>query len=108
MRVRSIKKNFWLNKDEASTLRKKAKKAGMNEAELVRCLVTGVELKEKPDDRFYEYLKELRAIGNNLNQIARKANSQNGFIDGARYNQEAEKWNKFILEIKREYLSRNT
>ncbi|MEI3402412.1 MAG: plasmid mobilization relaxosome protein MobC [Clostridia bacterium] len=37
-------------------------------------------------------MKEMRAIGNNLNQIARKAHSLN-FIDELLYRKEAEKWN---------------
>ena len=85
-------------------LKKKSKKAGITESELVRRLVTDVIVKEKPDDRFYEVMKEMRAIGNNLNQIARKANSEKGFIDVNRYNIEAEKWNQFILKVKKEYL----
>lgn len=48
-------------------------------------------------------MKEMRATGNNLNQIARKANSLN-FIDCALYKNEAENWNKFMINIKKEYL----
>jgi len=45
----------------------------------------------------------MRAIGNNLNQIARKAHSLN-FIDEPLYRKEAEKWNQFMLKVKKEYL----
>ena len=107
MRKRNIKKNFWLNKEEATILKNKAKKAGKNEAEFVRCLVTGAVVKEKPDDRFYEVMRELSAIGNNLNQIARKANEKKGFIDAVRYKREAEKWDNFIIKVKREFLGKD-
>ena len=83
MRTRSIKKQVWLNREEATLLKKKAKKVGLNESELVRNL--------------------MRAIVNNLNQIARKANSLN-LIDYPLYQKEADKWNQFMLKIKKEFL----
>jgi len=104
MRTRNIKKQIWLNKEEATLLRKKSKKAGVSEAEIFRKLLLGTELREKPDEKFYEYMKEIRAIGNNLNQIARKANMNNGFIDEVMYKKEAKKWNKYIIDIKKRYL----
>lgn len=103
MRTRNIKKQIWLNREEAGLLKKKAKKVKQNESEVLRNLIVGFEPKEKPDDRFYEALKEMRNFGNNLNQIARKANSLN-FVDAPLYWKEAEKWNKFMLKIKKEFL----
>ena len=63
----------------------------------------GISLCADKDDRFYDAMKEMRAIGNNLNQIARKANLLN-FIDCALYKNEAENWNRFMINIKKEYL----
>lgn len=103
MRTRNIKKQVWLNREEATLLKKKAKKVGLNESELVRNFIIGFEPREKPDDRFYEVMNEMRAIGNNLNQIARKANSLN-FVDYPLYKKEADKWNQFMLKIKKEFL----
>lgn len=106
MRSRNIKKQIWINKDEDKLLKVKASKVGLCEAELIRNLIIGFEPKEKPDNRFYEVMREMRAIGNNLNQIARKANSLN-FVDYPLYKNEAEKWNEFMLEIKKEFLLPN-
>lgn len=103
MRKRNIKKQVWLNREEASQLKKKAKKVGLNESTLIRNLILGFEPKEKPDARFYEAMKELRSIGNNLNQIAKKANYLN-YIDTKMYEEETHKLNKFIMEIKRKFL----
>ena len=103
MRNRQIKKQVWLNREEATYLKKKSKKAGINESELIRNLIIGYEPKEKPDDRFYDMMKELRAIGNNLNQIARRANSLN-FVDVNTYKKEVKKLNDFIIEIKKKIL----
>lgn len=103
MRNRQIKKQVWLNREEATYLKKKSKKAGINESELIRNLIIGYEPKEKPDDRFYDMMKELRAIGNNLNQIARRANSLN-FIDSNIYKNEVKKLNNFIIEVRKKIL----
>lgn len=103
MRTRNIKKQVWLNKEEATLLKKKSKKVGINESELIRRLITDSVVKEKPDDRFYDTLKELRAIGNNLNQIARRLNYDGTFNDEL-YREEVKKLNEFILNIKNEFL----
>ena len=104
MRTRSIKKQVWLNREEATLLKKKAKKVGLNESELLRNLIVGFEPREKPDERFYEALNQMRAIGNNLNQIARKANALD-IVDDIHFNKKVyEKWNKLEQDIKKEFL----
>ena len=84
----------------------KAKKACLSEAGLIRLLIRGYEPKEKPDDRFYDVMRELSSIGNNINQLAAKANTL-GFIDAPMLKNEAAKWNKFQSEIERTYLRPN-
>ena len=39
-------------------------------------LLNNYEPKEKPDGRFYEAMRQLSAIGNNINQIAHTVNGQ--------------------------------
>lgn len=103
MRGRGIKKQFWCNTEEALELHKKSIKCKMSEAEIIRKLIMDTELKEKPDNRFYEEMKQLRAIGNNLNQLVKKANSTN-YIDTNKLYNESIKWNKFINDIRNEFL----
>lgn len=103
MRKRGIKKQVWLNKNEATMLKKKAKKAGLNEATLLRNLIIGSKLKEKPDDKFYESIKLLRSISNNINQISKRANAL-GFIDEVEYKREVKKIDGFIVNLKKRYL----
>ena len=100
MSIRDVKKQVWMNKLEAQSLTQKAKKAGLTEAALVRSLVSGYEPKEKPDDRFYDVMRQLSAIGNSMNQIARKANAL-GFIDAPEYERQAELQQQFQLEVRR-------
>ena len=94
MRKRNVDKHIWFSRSEAQELQRKAKKACLSEAGLIRLLIKGYEPKEKPDDRFYDVMRELSAIGNNINQLAAKANTL-GFIDAPMLKNEAEKWNKF-------------
>lgn len=103
MRKRNIQKIVRFNREEAQDLQKKAKKACLSEAGLIRMLIRGYEPREKPDDRFYDAMRELSSIGNNINQLATKANSL-GFIDAPMLKAEAAKWTKFQSEIERTYL----
>ena len=100
---RTHKKQFWFNEEEVLTLKDKSFKAGMNESDFIRKMLLGYKLKEKPDDRFYESLKLMRSISNNINQIAKKAHSLN-YIDEVAYKKEADKWHSFINDIKNKYL----
>ena len=106
MRKRNIQKIVRFNRKEAQDLAAKAKKACLSEAGLIRLLIRGYEPKEKPDDRFYDVMRELSSIGNNINQLAAKANTL-GFIDAPMLKNEAAKWNKFQSEIERTYLRPN-
>ena len=103
MRKRNVDKHIWFSRAEAQELQRKAKKACLSEAGLIRLLIKGYEPKEKPDDRFYDVMRELSAIGNNINQLAAKANTL-GFIDAPMLKYEAEKWNKFQSDVERNFL----
>ena len=80
MMKQRIKKQFWLSPQDARELKRKAKLCGITETAVIRILLHGYEPKEKPDARFYEAMRQLSAIGNNINQLAVKANTL-GFID---------------------------
>ncbi|WP_225359665.1 plasmid mobilization protein [Ligilactobacillus murinus] len=103
MRKRNIQKIVRFNRDEAQDLQKKAKKACLSEAGLIRLLLRGYEPREKPDERFYDVMRELSSIGNNINQLAVKANTL-GFVDAPQLKKEAERWHKFQADIERTYL----
>ncbi|WP_294378628.1 plasmid mobilization protein, partial [uncultured Clostridium sp.] len=66
-----------LSKEESDDLNRKVMISGLSKSSLIRLLIKGYEPKEKPDTKFYEVTKELYAIGNNLNQLAYKANKLN-------------------------------
>ena len=103
MKRRTVKKQFWFSRDEAQDLQKKAKKTCLTEAALVRLLVRGYEPKERPDERFYDVMRQLSSIGNNINQLAAKANTL-GFVDAPQLKKEAERWHKFQADVERQFL----
>ena len=41
---------------------------------LYQNLILNKEIKEKPDEKFYDTLEQLRGVATNINQIARVAN----------------------------------
>lgn len=100
---RTIEKHILLNRSEAQDLQKKAKKACLSEGALIRLLLKGYAPREQPDERFYDVMRELSAIGNNINQLAAKANTL-GFVDAVQLSKEAERRHKFQADIEREFL----
>ena len=103
MRYRNIKKQFWFSEEENKILATNSEKAGLSESEYIREILIGYKLKEKPDDRFYESLKVIRGLANNMNQLATKAHSL-GFIDELSYQKNADKIFLFIEQFKDEFL----
>lgn len=103
MRRRNVDKRIWLSQAESQELQKKAKKACMSESGLIRLLIKGYEPKEKPDDRFYDVMRELSAIGNNINQLAVKANTL-GFVDAVQLKEESKRWHKFQADVEKTFL----
>lgn len=100
---RRIKKQFWFNTEEEQKIKKLAKQTQLTEADIMRNLLMECELKEKPDEEFYKEMKVLYGMGNNLNQLTRRANI-NGFIDENEYKIEKIKIDKFIDDIYKKFL----
>ena len=103
MRKRNIRIQIWLNDIEYEKLIEDAKKENITISEHIRKLIIGARLKEKPDYKFYEVMKELTKIGINLNQIEKKANSLN-VIDKDKYLQEANTFKTFKERVINEFL----
>lgn len=76
MRKREIKLSVYLNDDEWKMLTLKAEKVGYNKSALVRSLIEGFKLKEKPSDEFYEDLNSIRKVGNILSNCKKSTLSR--------------------------------
>ena len=98
-----IKKQFWLSPEDAEELKRKAEIARLTETAVVRLLIRGYEPREKPDGRFYEVMRSLSAIGNNINQLSAKAHTL-GFIDMPMLKNEANRWHRFQADIEATFL----
>ena len=59
-----------------SKMMTQAELAGMGIDPFIRSIVSGVQLRPRPPDTYTALLRELSAIGNNVNQIAYWANAQ--------------------------------
>ena len=61
------------------------------------------EIKEKPDEKFYETLEQLRGIATNINQIARVANQTRAIdIDSLKIFEKEVK--DIITDLRKKYL----
>lgn len=92
-----------LNEEEYLKLKSDVKRVQTTQSDYIRKLILNKKLREKPDERFYEVMRQMTRIGNNLNQIAHKANYLND-INKDYYDNEAAKWNIFMKQVKGEYL----
>lgn len=78
MRTRPYHVSVWMSEKELKHLKAQAQIAGMAVDPFIRNLVSGVQLRPRPPDTYAKLLRELSAIGNNLNQIAYWANARRG------------------------------
>ena len=77
MRKRNIQIITRLNEKEYEHLKKCVKRSSLNQEALMRNLINGLVAPDYPSPDYHKMTSELRAIGNNINQIARKANALN-------------------------------
>ncbi len=90
-----------MTRDEAQSLKKKAKAACMTEARLIRLLLEGYTPKPVPDDRFYESMDQLKVMGDRLEHISDGCRSPE---DSAFIAEEAKKWHAIQLDMEKKYL----
>jgi hypothetical protein len=98
MRNRNIGIRLWLNDAEATTLAKKAASCKLSRSAYLRFIINDFEPKQSPSIEYYQLLRELRAIGNNMRQIAHKAHAL-GMIETPLYHQNADRLNAVCSEL---------
>ena len=76
MRKREHFIGLWLYDREYKHLLKQCSISGLNTSALIRHSVMGVEILPRPPDACAALLRELSAIGNNINQIAHNTNAK--------------------------------
>ena len=105
MRRRSIKKQLWLSQTEDKILKEKSLSAGLNESELIRSFIKGYRIKEQPTEEIKQFQKELSGIANNINQIAKVANTYQ-FVKLDDFKHISSKLADFILRFEKKIYSR--
>ena len=98
MRKRSIRAQVWLNQEENVRLQDNAQKAGLSRESYLRALINGYVPKSLPPPDYYAMMRELHAIGVNLNQLSAKANAT-GHINKTIFQYEANRLRKAVLDI---------
>ncbi|WP_435924111.1 plasmid mobilization protein [Paenibacillus sp. DYY-L-2] len=98
MRKRSISVLVRLNEKERQHLASQVKKSGLSQEAFIRTLINGYVPKALPPPDYYAMMRELHAIGNNLNQLAAKAHAT-GHLDRATFQQEADRLRRAVQQI---------
>lgn len=95
---RNIKIMFRLNKSECEHFKKRVKKSGLSQEAYIRCLINGLVPTDAPSPDYFSMMRELHAIGTNLNQIAQKAHILK-VLDVKRYDENIAALNKAVVEV---------
>ena len=75
MRTRTRRLDIRLSDREDIKLNSLMRESGLNASQLVRSMILNTEIRTRPPDEYMKLLQELSAIGNNVNQLAHKANA---------------------------------
>ena len=76
MRTRNIPIQVWINEEEFHHLDDITHKSGTSFSVVIRNLIMGQEIRERPNADFLVLARSFDKIGANINQIARKANTE--------------------------------
>ena len=101
MRNREYDMHLRLNEAEYRKLGELAKKAGVTKSVVLRKLIMGTEIKERPNVDFIDLIQSIDHLAINVNQIAHHANMQGGITA-----EEAAEAKRLVTEIRRRLYSR--
>ena len=80
MRERTMRIDVYLSAEEARKLTSLCQLSGLSKSTFIRQSILGCEIKPRPPDSYKDLVRELSAIGNNINQVAHLANAQGGIV----------------------------
>ena len=66
-----------LTDKEKKQLQRQAENAGLKMEPFIRKLIMGADIQPRPPDNIVQLIREINFIGNNINQIAKKVNTEN-------------------------------
>ena len=74
MRIRKKQILLRLSEKEYLYLKEQADLVGLKIEPFLRNLISGVKMKPRPKEEWAELIRQISAVGNNINQIAHRAN----------------------------------
>ena len=80
MRKRNNSINVRLNDIELEKLNKKVETSGLSREAFIRNMLNGAEIHPAPPVDFFNLIREIRRVGNNINQLVHYANGK-GFVE---------------------------
>ena len=98
MNNRTVEIKVRLNRKEAEALNKRVKKSGLSREAYLRHIIDGAVPRESPPPNYFLFMRELHNVGNNLNQIARKAHVLN-VLDVKRYDDSCQRLEKLCRDV---------
>lgn len=75
MRNRNSGVLIYLSEKERKHLEQQAQVSGLSMSNIIRKLIMGIEIRPRPPDNIPQLIRAVNAVGNNINQIARKVNT---------------------------------
>ena len=98
--MRKRNNRIWcrLNDEEYYRHQNQVRKSGLSQEAYLRKLINGNRIKEAPPIEYQVMINQLVRIGNNLNQIAARANSINE-IEHSFYKRNCEELQRVIIQI---------
>ena len=100
MRRRTHRHVFYLNDAEEAHFERQTALSGLTDSALIRRQLGGLDIRPRPPDELPQVLRELHAIGNNVNQLARHANA-GGYVSGRALNEVRDELRAILNEVKR-------
>jgi len=98
MRKRNARIHVRLDEKELEVFNQRVKKSGLSRESYLRHLINDLIPTDQPPPDYFNMMRRLNAIGNNLNQIAQKAHILNS-IDAKRYEENVSALDRAIIEI---------
>ena len=103
MRTRNEQVNLRLNQKEVRRLDVLARRCNLTRSAYLRHLINGMVPKEAPPTDYYRMMREIHAIGNNLNQLVHRAHCT-GELDAVRIEVAIKELRQAIQSITKEII----
>ena len=98
MRERTKTFSVRLSEKEHQNLNKAIEKCGTTKSAFIRTIANLYIPKERPPDKYYEFISKLSELGNNLYQISSAAKNDEVF-DVAQFDEQLKNLDALLLEI---------